>query len=132
IQVVHESVPLDIPVTAVTEAEVPDLLQESVQRPFDLTTPPLIRVRLLQVSPEDHLLVIVMHHIVSDGWSMNILVREIATLYHAINAGFPNPLPELPIQYPDFAAWQRNWLQGEVLDEQINFWKQHLQGAPAT
>ncbi len=132
IQVVHESVPLEIALTAVTEAEVPELLQELVKRPFALTTPPLMRVALLQVSPTDHLLVIVMHHIVSDGWSVNILVREIATLYHAIRSGYPNPLPELPVQYPDFAAWQRGWLQGDVLAQQIDYWRQRLTGAPAT
>jgi hypothetical protein len=91
-----------------------------------------MRVVLLQVSPTDHLLVIVMHHIISDGWSVNILVREIATLYHAIRSGYPNPLPELPVQYPDFAAWQRGWLQGDVLAQQIDYWRQRLTGAPAT
>jgi amino acid adenylation domain-containing protein len=132
IQVVPESVSLDIPVTAVTEADVPELLKELVKRPFSLTSPPLMRVELLQVSATNHLLVIVMHHIISDGWSVNILVREIATLYHAIRSGYPNPLPELPVQYPDFAAWQRGWLQGDVLAQQIDYWRQRLTGAPAT
>jgi acyl carrier protein len=132
VQVVHEAVPLAMPVTAVPEADVPELLKEIVNRPFDLTTPPLLRVELLQVQPDNHLLVIVIHHIISDGWSMNVLVQEIATLYHAFRAGQPNPLPALPIQYPDFAAWQRSWLQGEVLEQQLSYWQQRLAGAPAT
>ena len=132
IQQVHDDVPLELPIIAVAEADVPTMLKDIVKRPFNLSTPPLIRVQLLQVAEDDHLLVIVMHHIVSDGWSMNILVREIATLYHAIQADYPNPLPDLPIQYPDFAAWQRNWLQGEVLEQQIGYWQQRLTGAPDT
>ena len=132
IQQVHEDVVLAIPITPTKEDDVADQLKLIVKRPFSLQTPPLIRVELLQVAADDHLLVIVMHHIVSDGWSMNILVREIATLYHALAGNYPNPLPQLPIQYPDFAAWQRSWLQGEVLQEQLDYWQQRLANAPAT
>ncbi|MAT97567.1 MAG: non-ribosomal peptide synthetase [Anaerolineaceae bacterium] len=132
IQVVHDDVPLEIPVTAVSEADVPETLKEIVKRPFDLTIPPLLRIELLQVQPDNHLLAIVIHHIIADGWSMNILVQELATLYHALRAEQPNPLPALPVQYPDFAAWQRSWLQGEVLAEQLAYWQQRLAGAPAT
>ena len=132
VQQVHEDETIDIPVLVVDEDEIPAQLKNIVKQPFNLSTPLLIRVRLLQVAADDHLLVIIMHHIISDGWSMNILVREIATLYHAIYKGYPNPLPELPIQYPDFAVWQHNWLQGEVLSEQISYWQQRLADAPAT
>ncbi len=132
IQVVHDDVSSEIPVTAVSETAVPEMLKEIVKRPFNLTSPPLLRVELLQIQPDNHLLVIVIHHIISDGWSMNILVQELATLYHAFNAGQPNPLPALPIQYPDFAAWQRNWLQGDVLEQQLAYWQQRLTGAPVT
>src|SRR5262249_30415000 len=75
--------------------------------------------------------VFVLHHIAGDGWSMGVLVHEIAALYSALAAGRPSPLPELPIQYADFAAWQREWLQGEVLESQIAWWRRHLGGSPA-
>ncbi|MCZ7672454.1 MAG: condensation domain-containing protein [Chloroflexi bacterium] len=132
VQQVHEEITLEMPVIVVDEDEIPLLLKNIVRQPFNLSTSLLIRVQLLQVTADDHLLIIVMHHIISDGWSINIFVREISTLYHAINKGYPNPLPELPIQYPDFAAWQRDWLQGEVLAEQISYWQQRLADAPST
>jgi len=72
-----------------------------------------------------------MHHIISDGWSLSVLFRELAVLYEAFSNSLPSPLPELPIQYGDFARWQRQWLQGAVLEEQLNYWKDQLAGAPA-
>ena len=72
-----------------------------------------------------------MHHIVSDGWSMGVLRRELTTLYNAFLADKPSPLPDLALQYADYAAWQRDWLQGEVLERQVGYWKEHLAGAPA-
>jgi len=86
---------------------------------------------VLRLGDEEHVGLLTMHHIVSDGWSTGILVREVATLYVAFCAGGSSPLPALPIQYADFAHWQRQWLQGEVLETQIAYWKKQLAGAPA-
>ena len=107
-----------------------ELAQAEAQQPFDLARGPLVRLTLIRLADEEHILLVVMHHIVSDGWSMGILVREIATLYGAFANGRPSPLPDLTIQYADFAHWQRGWLQGEVLAEQLAYWKQQLTGAP--
>ena len=98
--------------------------------PFDLAQGPLIRGRLLQLSDQDHVLLIAIHHIVSDGWSMNILAEEFNTLYEAYRSGEPNPLPPLPIQYADYAVWQREALSGDVLAEQGAYWQTHLADAP--
>src|SRR5262249_9544696 len=103
--------------------------QESV-RPFDLAEGPLVRVRLLRIEADRHLLVMVMHHVVSDGWSMGVLVREVAALYDAFTNGRPSPLPALPVHYADFAACQRSWLEGEVLESELAFWRRYLEGAP--
>ena len=94
------------------------------------STGPLIRGQLLRLGSEEHLLLITQHHIISDGWSIGVLVREVAALYGAFSQGQPNPLPALPIQYADYAVWQRQWLQAEVLHEQVAFWRAHLAGAP--
>ncbi|HEY9781103.1 MAG TPA: amino acid adenylation domain-containing protein [Leptolyngbyaceae cyanobacterium] len=96
------------------------------QRPFDLTADLLLRVTLFQLDPGDRILLLNLHHIIADGWSIGILVREIGILYTAFNAGEPSPLPDLPIQYADFAHWQRQWLQGEVLESQLSYWRSHL------
>src|SRR6185436_12147427 len=82
------------------------------------------------LAAEEHVLSLTMHHIVSDGWSMGVLVHEVETLYTAFSADRPSPLAELPIQYADYAQWQREWLSGEVLAEQLSYWKQQLDGAP--
>ncbi len=113
------------------EAEVDRLALEDARRPFRLSDVPLIRAGLLMLSPDEHVLLLTMHHIVSDGWSMAVLIGEIAALYEAFSAGRPSPLAELPIQYADFAAWQRRWLRGEVLDRQLAYWKRQLADAPA-
>jgi aspartate racemase len=107
------------------------LAEEEARRPFDLARGPLLRAKLLRLDEEKHLLLLTMHHIVSDGWSAGILSRELATLYEAFSSGQPSPLRELPIQYSDFAIWQREWLQGEVLEAQLSYWRQQLAGAPA-
>ncbi|MET0264840.1 MAG: amino acid adenylation domain-containing protein [Duganella sp.] len=99
--------------------------------PFDLAAGPLIRGQLLRLAQDEHVLLITQHHIVSDGWSIGVLVRELSALYAAFSAGRPDPLAPLPIQYADYAAWQRTWLQGAVLEGQTAFWKRQLQGAPA-
>ncbi|MBD1943541.1 amino acid adenylation domain-containing protein [Coleofasciculus sp. FACHB-712] len=106
-----------------------DAKKEEAQRPFDLSQEPLLRVKLLQLSETEHLMLFTMHHIVSDGWSRGVIIQELAALYEAFCQGKPSPLPELPIQYADFAAWQRQQLVGEVLETQLNYWKQQLTGA---
>jgi len=113
-------------------AELRRLAQEEIARPFDLARGPLLRTTLLRLGTAEHGLFLVMHHVISDGWSMGVLVREIMDLYAASFAGRPSPLPELQVQYPDFAAWQRGWLRGEVLDRQIAYWRQRLGGAPTS
>ncbi|MGB8494244.1 MAG: amino acid adenylation domain-containing protein, partial [Candidatus Acidiferrum sp.] len=113
------------------DIEVRRLVTAEAQRPFDLSTGPLIRGTVLRLADEEHVGLLTMHHIVSDGWSTGILVRELVALYVASCAGGSSPLPALPIQYADFAQWQRQWLQGEVLETQIAYWKERLAGAPA-
>jgi amino acid adenylation domain-containing protein len=112
----------------VREAEARQLANEEAQRPFNLVHGPLLRIALLRLGEEEHVLLLTMHHIVSDGWSMDVLVRELNTLYLAFVAGKPSPLPALPIQYADFALWQHQWLQGGVLAKQIAYWQQQLAG----
>src|SRR6185295_6556333 len=92
---------------------------------------PLVRGRLLHLAANEHVLLITQHHIVSDGWSINVMIREVAALYTAFLNGGSDPLPALDIQYADYGQWQRQWLQGETLAEQIGFWKEQLTGAPA-
>ncbi|WP_444546339.1 amino acid adenylation domain-containing protein [Archangium lansingense] len=115
---------------AVREGEAKRRVEEEAQHPFDLASGPLLRTKLLKLGEREHVLVLVMHHIVSDGWSMGILVRELAGLYEAFSQGKPSPLAELPVQYADYAAWQREWLRGEVLDAQLGYWRKQLKGAP--
>jgi len=104
---------------------------EEVARPFDLPQGPLLRVRLLRLAPDDHLLVFVIHHIVSDGWTMGLLTRELTELYAARVAGRPARLPELTAHYVDFATWQREHLTAETLRPALTFWKNHLAGSTA-
>ncbi|HVF42737.1 MAG TPA: amino acid adenylation domain-containing protein [Pyrinomonadaceae bacterium] len=113
------------------EAEVLRLAREEAARPMDLAGGPLLRARLLRLGEEEHVLLLTMHHIISDAWSMGVFVREMAALYKAFREGGRAALPELPIQYADFAVWQRRWLQGEVLESQLSYWKRRLEGAPA-
>ncbi|RKH75115.1 amino acid adenylation domain-containing protein, partial [Corallococcus sp. AB032C] len=105
------------------------LASTEAQRSFDLASGPLVRALLLKLAPTEHVLVFTLHHIVSDGWSRGVLVREVATLYAAFSEGLPSPLRELPVQYADYAVWQRSWLQGDVLDAQLDYWRQHLADA---
>ncbi|MCC5622888.1 non-ribosomal peptide synthetase [Nostoc sp. CHAB 5715] len=104
------------------------LFIQETRQPFDLASDVLLRVKLLHLGVDEYVVLFTMHHIVFDGWSMDILVRELATLYSAFAANQPSPLPELAIQYVDFAVWQRQWLQGEVLETQIAYWRQQLGG----
>lgn len=107
------------------------LIKEQFHRPFDLRQGPLLRVTLLKLREQSHALLLCMHHIVSDAWSMEVLFNEFKTLYAAYVNGQPSPLPPLAIQYADYAIWQRNWLQGDVLNEQLDYWKKQLAGLPA-
>src|SRR5207237_7389242 len=102
-------------------AEVRRRVQEEAQQGFDLRTGPLFRATLLRLSDQEHVLQLTVHHIVSDGWSQGVLVRELSALYGAFARGEPSPLAALPIQYVDYALWQRGWLQGEVLEKPVRF-----------
>jgi surfactin family lipopeptide synthetase A len=99
-------------------------------KPFDLQNGEIFRCQLLQLSKTSHVLVLAVHHIAADGWFMGIFLRELVSIYEAFLQSNPSPLPELPIQYADFAAWQRNWLQGEVLERHLNYWQQQLADIP--
>ncbi|MGZ4164120.1 MAG: condensation domain-containing protein, partial [Tumebacillaceae bacterium] len=110
------------------EAEIERLLSEEINRSFHLEQGPLFRTLLLRVGELEHILVLNMHHIITDGWSMDLLRQELSTCYQAFVNGESPMLPELPIQYADYACWQRDWLQGEVLEQQIAYWKQQLGG----
>jgi hypothetical protein len=113
------------------EAAVRSLAEAEAGEPFELSRGPLLRVKLLKLEAEEHVLLLTMHHIISDGWSMGVLIRELTQLYEAYSRGAESPLSELPIQYADFAVWQRAWLQGEVLEGQLQYWREQLAGAPA-
>ena len=108
------------------EEEARRRVREEAGRPFNLARGPLFRSKLLRLGEDDHVLLLTMHHIVSDGWSMGLLYHELSMLYRAFVNGEPSPLSELPIQYADFAVWQREWLQGSVLANQISYWKKQL------
>jgi len=112
------------------ETEARRLAGTEAARPFDLARGPLIRSRLLLLGPEEHVLLITVHHIVSDGWSTGVLLRELSALYAAFCDHQPSPLPPLPVQYADYAVWQRGWLEGKVLDSQLTYWQTRLAGAP--
>jgi amino acid adenylation domain-containing protein len=113
------------------EALAFELGREESARPFDLARPPVVRTLLLRLDERDHALLFTIHHVSGDGWSVDVLARELVELYGAAAEGTPSRLPDLPVQYADFAVWQRSWLQGEVLDEQIEYWRGQLAGAPA-
>ncbi len=112
------------------EAQVERLAVETGQRPFDLANGPMIRVVVLQLSEQEHVMILTEHHLVHDGWTQGVFVREFLTLYSAFAPGKPSPLSELSIQYADFACWQRQWLQGEALERQLSYWRNQLAGAP--
>jgi amino acid adenylation domain-containing protein len=116
---------------AARESEATRLAREDASRPFDLSRGPLLRVRLLRLGERDHVVSLTMHHIVSDGWSAGILLHELETLYSAFSEGKGSPLPELPIQYADFAHWERQWLSGEPAERQLSYWKKQLAHLPA-
>jgi amino acid adenylation domain-containing protein len=113
------------------EMEITRLLAEEARRPFDLARGPLLRLALLRAGSREHLLLYTLHHIVSDGWSLGLLVEEVAACYAALSVGRRPALPDLPIQQADFASWQRDWLRGEVLAHYLSYWRENLNGAPA-
>src|SRR5258707_4950153 len=104
-------------------------MEEEGKHVFDLGRGPLLRVRVLRVSEQEPVLLLTMHHIISDGWSSGILVREVAAIYGAFVKGEPSPLPELAIQYADYAVWQRKWLTQQKLEIQTEYWTKELAGA---
>ncbi|HET7233826.1 MAG TPA: amino acid adenylation domain-containing protein [Longimicrobium sp.] len=112
------------------EAELERLVARETNAPFDLERGPLVRACLARLGDDDHLLLLTMHHVVSDAWSMGVFTRELSTLYTAFSQGRPDPLPALPVQYADYAAWQRRRVEGELLDAQAAYWTQALAGAP--
>jgi amino acid adenylation domain-containing protein len=135
IQAIAPEIILTLPVVDLREiaeaqrdAEVQWLSTQEAQQSFDLTKAPLLRAKLLRLDEAEHVLLLTIHHIVSDGWSLGVLMRELAVLYEAFSSGKPASLPELPIQYADFAIWQREWLSGEVLESNLAYWKHQLGG----
>jgi len=112
------------------DQEAQRLALEEVSRPFDLLRGPLFRAALLRLHEEEHILLITVHHVIFDGWSMPLFYRELSTLYGAFTMNQPSPLPELPMQYADYAAWQQEYLQGEALAKLLDYWKQQLRGVP--
>src|ERR1041385_5374802 len=118
----------DLSHMAERETEMRRVAIEEAHRPCDLTAGPLLRVQLLRLAEAEHVVLFTMHHIISDGWSLGVLVKEVAALYEAYVNGEESRLPELEIQYADYAAWQREWLKGEVLEEQLSYWRRQLGG----
>ncbi|WP_253900255.1 condensation domain-containing protein [Corallococcus carmarthensis] len=112
------------------EAEVWRRVDADALRPFDLGTGPLTRFTLLRLDAQEHVLLLCTHHTISDGWSFGVLVRELVALYEAFRQGQPAPLPELPVQYADFSRWQAAWMDGQVLEGQLDWWRRELEGAP--
>ncbi|MGZ3459450.1 MAG: condensation domain-containing protein, partial [Archangium sp.] len=102
--------------------------EEEARRPFDLEKGPLVRAQLLRLAADEHVLLLTLHHIICDGWSMSVLERELKALYEALSRGEEPRLPALPVQYADYARWQQEWLTGEVLETQLGWWKEHLAG----
>jgi amino acid adenylation domain-containing protein len=113
------------------EEEARRLVRQLAHQPFDLSDRSLFRIQLLKLGKDDHVLILALHHIVSDVWSMGVLFRELSALYQAFAKGEASPLPDLPIQYADFALWQREYLQGDIIEQQLDYWKRQLSGAPA-
>jgi len=137
VQVISPHLVLKIPVEEISplsenekEAEVQRLVSQESANAFDLSRGPLLRVRILKLRPENHVAVLVVHHIAADAWSYGILVRELAVLYEAFSSGRLSPLPDLSLQYADYAFWQRQWLKGEFVEKQLAYWKEALAGAP--
>ncbi|MFH8584558.1 amino acid adenylation domain-containing protein [Streptomyces celluloflavus] len=137
IQVVRRALTLELPETDLggqrMDADQLELrITEALAGPFDLATGPLLRFRLLRLGPDEHVLALAMHHLVADGWSVGVLVSELSALYAAFSAGKPSPLPELAIQYGDFALWQQEGLDADGPRQDLEHWREHLAGANPT
>ncbi len=137
IQVITSSLNLELPIIDLSklsdterEQTIQSLVTQEAEKPFNLDTNQLLRVALLHLSETEYVLLFTMHHIISDGWSVEVLIKELLTLYEAYSLGEVSPLPELPIQYADFAIWQRQWLQGEILEQLLSYWKKQLENLP--
>ena len=135
VQLVTDDWSLDVPLidlcqlsTDARENSAARLIRTEFATPFNLSLDLMLRATILRFGPEEHILVMVVHHIASDGWSMGVLFRELTLLYDTYLTGRPSPLPQLPIQYSDFASWQRGWLQGETLQSQLDYWQKQLDG----
>ncbi|HEU4329271.1 MAG TPA: condensation domain-containing protein, partial [Roseiflexaceae bacterium] len=138
VQLVAPPAPLPLPLEALDhllpdqrEAAARARASQEAQTPFDLAQGPLVRARLLRLAPDDHALLLSFHHAVSDGWSLGVFLRELTASYQAFLVDATPTLPALPVQYGDYAVWQRDWLQGQRLDQQLRFWQHELAGAPA-
>jgi hypothetical protein len=136
-QIIVPALKVDVPVADLSDCDDPQqqtAVHEAIERewkqPFDLTRGPVLRVRLLRLDASDHVLLITLHHIVSDGWSIGLFSDELVKLYESFQAGQENPLPSLPVQYADFALWQRGWLDDAAMRTGVDYWKQQLAGAP--
>ena len=129
IQVIGKPRSVELKIIKVTQEQVQSLLNQEAQRPFNLESDLMLRASLLQIDEQEQILLLVMHHIASDGWSMGILWQHLASLYEVLLSSKPSPIAKLPIQYADFAVWQQQWLSGEVLSNEINYWKTQLAGA---
>lgn len=134
-QIINPAAPLRLPVVDLggvpseeRERRLFHHLREQTRQPWNLARGPLIRMRLLRLAPEEHILHLTLHHILADGWSKALFSREVTVLHQAFHEGRSSPLPELPLQYADFAVWQREWLQGEIFEAQLAYWKKKLDG----
>ena len=135
VQIVHPTLPVSISKTDLRDIEASrreetlrGLVRFDARQPFDLDRGPLLRVKLIQIADDEHVLVLNLHHIVSDGWSMDVMFRELSVFYQGYCGRKPISLPDLPIQYADYSVWQRNWLQGTNLDQQLSYWRKQLDG----
>src|ERR1700675_2829355 len=136
VQVVANRLAVRLPITDLTRSANPDaehyqLAKAEVERSFDLGKGPLFRARVLRVTGTDHVLLCTMHHIVTDSWSVQIMAKELSALYGAFSTQRPSPLPELPVTYGDYSEWQRKWFKTAKVQQQLNFWKEELEDAPA-
>jgi amino acid adenylation domain-containing protein len=138
LQLISPSIDLLLPLTNLSHlspdaraSQAASLADTHARTPFDLSRPPLLRAHLLRLSSTEHHLLLTLHHTIADGWSVRILVRELALLYEAFRSGKDSPLADLPIQYADYSVWQRERLQGSVLDEELAYWRERLANAPA-
>jgi thioesterase domain-containing protein len=136
VQVVIPRLSVSVPITDLTRSADPEgehyqLAKAEVEKTFDLTKAPLFRARVLRVTDTDHVLLCTMHHIVTDSWSVQIMAKELSSLYGAFSTQHPSPLPELPITYGDYSEWQRKWFRTAKVQQQLKFWKDELEDAPA-